>query len=66
MQSVHSPAAAVPLSRQANFSEIPVISLSALGRGDRSFPARMACAIVSTSARRCFEVERKPRDQSVV
>ena len=36
MQPVPSPAVAVPLSRQANFSEIPVISLSALGRGDQA------------------------------
>jgi isopenicillin N synthase-like dioxygenase len=36
MPSVPSPAVAVPLSRQANFSEIPVISLSALGRGDQA------------------------------
>ena len=36
MQPVHSPVVAVPLSRQANFSEIPVISLSALGRDDQA------------------------------
>jgi isopenicillin N synthase-like dioxygenase len=36
MQSVPAPALAVPVSRQASFSEIPIISLSALGHGDEA------------------------------